>query len=919
MHDNPDSINWSSTTIDVFGNLVKVGNTNVDSNYANISTVVMDSESGEILWQGIWNGPQNGYDYGTSVVTDQYGSIYVAGISHYSTDSTFDIVLIKYDWQGHIEWTSNYNGEGLNNFPVALFLDNFGNIYVSGSSEGYNTGLDFITLKFDSEGQLQWDVSYDYNNLVDIAGFITANENGDTLTIAGGSESSNGIWDYTIILYDIHGNEIGIDRQPTVDADIYKPRDLVKDENNNYYLVCHELNSNYSIKLIKLNATLQTQWIQVHNSANNEGGNTVANDSEGNVYIGGWIEESAGIRRFLLIKYDSNGNYQWNTIITPDAAKQYSEITKINIDNDKINITGFVGDGKISKIVTGQINVNGTIHWVKIWQGIGNIVDYPTAVNSAGNNLFVSGRTLTAEGMKWITIKYETYEKDTSIYYDSNYNPIFSKHELVVRFDTSAVIHEAVNDLGISIMEFGTLDYFLKPDVVADIYSALEGICSPNNIEFGENSQNQCPITVLKIFPQLKTFDTVSISRLGDVIKIPPFWATFNLVFPEGIDISQVADALNSLFPIVKYSHPNPVAHSTSANDPHYDNQASLRPNIIYSNAHINIEEAWSYQSGGKSNIRVGVFDNGILWQHEDFNFDGVNDSSSVIAGGWDFVVNAFHKSVPVLDVNNHGTPSAGIIGATKNNNKGIAGIAGMDANNPSNSGVSVYDMKVTPLYSIGNPFVKIYDAIVTSSLNFDSSKNYAYGLHIMNNSWGFFEEPIYGYFIDTNITLLREAIHFANRMHVTFTAAVGNSGLFPQFKNMMPAHMDKDWVLCVGGTGTNGEYKSNNNGEPGWAANTSWAINIAAPATSEIIRSTAFHESNNGTYSGFSGTSAATPNVSGLAALLMSYLNDPDSNWALAPEDVAYILQNSATDVGPAGRDSLTGFGRINAGEALK
>ena len=55
-------------------------------------------------------------------------------------------------------------------------------------------------------------------------------------------------------------------------------------------------------------------------------------------------------------------------------------------------------------------------------------------------------------------------------------------------------------------------------------------------------------------------------------------------------------------------------------------------------------------------------------------------------------------------------------------------------------------------------------------------------------------------------------------------------------------------------------------------------------------------------------GSSYAAPYVAGTAALLL------DGHPSLAPRDVRSVLRNSAVDVGPAGPDTASGYGRLDA-----
>ncbi|MCC5919002.1 MAG: S8 family serine peptidase [Cryomorphaceae bacterium] len=907
----PDTIEWAASTTDLWGRIVTTGNTMVSGQQANILITVF-SEEGSIDWQTNWDGPISGADYGAAVISDNSGNIYVAGASQYNLGTDYDIVLLKYNWQGNLQWEVSYDGFGGEDFPVEMAMDNNGYIYITGASMGSGSMLDFITLKFDDGGNLEWDARYDFNGNIDIAASIVVEENGDQVTVTGGSESSSGNWDYTTVSYDINGSQMNVDREPSDEVDIRKPKDIVKDGDKNYYITGVQNNgTDDDVKLIKLDSTLQNQWVQVYNNTN-EGSNALAIDDNGNLYVGGWLEESPGFRKFLLLKYDDSGNFLWDQIIFPVEDKPFAEITNITVD-EVISVIGFATDGISSDIVTAQFSLEGDLAWVKTWENMAGSIDVPRSITKSGKDIYVSGWTGSATGTEWVTIKYSFFERDTLVVKDDFGNPLFAKNELIVRFDTSFVKTDAVDNNGNKEAEFGKLDYFLKEGIVAEINEKLKDLC-PDEPELTPDPNGDCKITMYKIFRQLKSTHHHTTSRLGEQIPIPPFWATFVLSFPDGMDISVIADSLNSLFPKIKYAHPNFVARSTGgANDSLYPEQAALHPTSTYPNAHINIEPAWEYEVG-KPFVKVGVLDDGIYWQHEDFGYDGVNPLSSKVVGGWDFQTNSWLKSWYGGGV--HGSPVAGIVGAIRNNEKGIAGVAGGN-DSIGITGVPLYGLRIAGPFFFSNVLSYIAEGIIIASID-DSTRKFGYGLHIMNNSWGFWElQGPSPYLNNTNITLLREAIHFANRNKVTFVAARGNTGdSGPNY----PGVIDDYWVLCVGGTGVDGEYKDTNNGDFSWpylwSASRGWEIDVAAPATAELVQSTR----GDGKYQTFMGTSASVPFVSGVASLLMSYLNSSTpSNINLAPEDVEYIVQMTATDVGSPGVDSLTGHGRLNAGEALR
>jgi len=503
---------------------------------------------------------------------------------------------------------------------------------------------------------------------------------------------------------------------------------------------------------------------------------------------------------------------------------------------------------------------------------------------------------------------------DTNVAYAPSGDPIYMANQLIVRFDTAAVKRDAIDNFtGKKSLECADVNHYIKDYAVTALNQQLADLCDTA----------QGAITMRKIFRDLKTTNTSTISRLGETIPIPAFWATFIFSFPDGTDISKVADSLNALFPLVKYAHPNVIVRLFgSADDTEYPVQTSLHATSFSDSAHINIEPAWDYEVG-KPFVRVGIFDSGIDWEHEDFG-DGTASGSKIV-DGWEYRDNLPLKLTPTPDSLGHGTRVAGILGAIRNNNLGIAGIAGgndIGASDLSDKGVALYSMGIFYLEPYSNPINYIAEAIVTSSIE-DTSIYTAFGFHIMNHSWGFNELSFGGaYFNDSNITLMREAVHFANRLQVTQVAARGNDG--PQPLQEIPATLDDDWVLCVGGTGTDGEFihtGSNQNGSFTAQTALDMEIDIAAPAANLHVITTL----KGGGYYNFNGTSAAAPHVSGVAALLMSYLNKPDTSYDnLAPEDVEAILQMSAKDNNLAyyslpGVDSLSGHGLLDAGAAFQ
>src|SRR5690349_18424482 len=112
------------------------------------------------VWEKRYDGPGADYDNAASVAVDPAGNVYVGGPST-GSGTGLDYAVVKYNPGGGVEWTARYNGTGNGEDNCYLLkVDNNGNVYLSGSSMGTGTGLDYAIVKFNSAGVQQWAARY---------------------------------------------------------------------------------------------------------------------------------------------------------------------------------------------------------------------------------------------------------------------------------------------------------------------------------------------------------------------------------------------------------------------------------------------------------------------------------------------------------------------------------------------------------------------------------------------------------------------------------------------------------------------------------------------------------------------------------------------------------------------------------------
>jgi subtilisin family serine protease len=356
------------------------------------------------------------------------------------------------------------------------------------------------------------------------------------------------------------------------------------------------------------------------------------------------------------------------------------------------------------------------------------------------------------------------------------------------------------------------------------------------------------------------------------------------VVSPRGSRTTDQVAALLSDADPVEFVEPNYVLkHFRTPNDPAFDRLWGLDNTGQLGGtpgADVNATSAWDVATGG--NVTVAVVDTGIDYTHPDLSRNMWRNPAE-LPNGADDDNNGFVDDIYGADFKNddadpnddssHGTHVAGIIGAEGNN--GIGGV-GVDWN------VHLMALKFLDNNGSGN------------TANAAEAIDYAVkaGARVINASWG---GPAFSF-------ALYKAIRNAGNQGVLVVAAAGNEGANSDSEPEYPASYDLPNVISVAATDAgDGLVDFSNYGAR--------SVDLAAPG--DDIYSTVPKFANPSGYAYFSGTSMATPFVSGAAALYLAHAPSATTT------QVRDALLGSVDRLPSLAGKTVTG-GRLNVGRAL-
>jgi uncharacterized delta-60 repeat protein len=299
----------NAIAVDSLGNVYVTGGS--DGAGLDYATIKYNS-AGQEQWVARYNGPVNGDDYANTIAVDGSGNVYVTGSSE--GGGYPDYVTIKYNSAGQEQWVARYNGPGLDTDEAyAIALDGLGNVYVTGHSVGSGTGLDYATIKYNSAGQQQWVARYN--------GPVNGDDYAQAIAVDGSSNvyvtgSSNGVGsdlDYVTIKYNSAGQEQWAARYNGPASYTDEALAIALDGSGNVYVTGTSWSNYPDYATVKYNSAGQQQWVARYDGpgSHDDGADAIAIDGSSNVYVTGSSNGVGSDLDYVTIKYNSAGQEQW--------------------------------------------------------------------------------------------------------------------------------------------------------------------------------------------------------------------------------------------------------------------------------------------------------------------------------------------------------------------------------------------------------------------------------------------------------------------------------------------------------------------------------------------------------------------------------------------------------------------------------
>ena len=342
----------------------------------------VELEDGLTLFTKNFGG--NLWDYGNSVQQTIDGGYIITGEISSSENGSSDIWLIKTDSEGQEEWNQTFDGNDRDYGKSVKQTVDGGYIIIGSTGSDYY--YDVWLIKTDPKGTEEWNQTFGGDNK-DYGNSVQQTIDGGYIITGEISSSGNGSSDVLLIKTDQKGQEEWIQ---TFGGSDYDTGNSIEQTYDGGYIITGSTrsygNGSSDVLLIKTDQQGQEEWIQTFGGGYIDIGNSIKQTSDNGYIITGYTQSYGnGSRDVWLIKTNSQGNEEWNQTFGGSYIDIGNSIQQ-TIDGGYI-ITGSRGTDYYSDLWLIKTDYQGNEEWNQTFGG--NDYDFGNSVQQTTDDGYI--------------------------------------------------------------------------------------------------------------------------------------------------------------------------------------------------------------------------------------------------------------------------------------------------------------------------------------------------------------------------------------------------------------------------------------------------------------------------------------------------------------------------------------------------
>jgi len=330
------------------------------------------------------------------------------------------------------QWARTYGGDD-DEEAYSIQQTSDGGYILAGNTSSYDTlteqyWSDILILKLDSDGEIEWQRKYGGESDVDSAssiqqtsdgGYIVAGETFSWVWVQYGEQPEEGWWEPTdpdILILRLNSTGEIIEWQRTYGGDDGDYAYSIQQTSDGGYIVAGETYSfgaeDEDIWVLKLDSNGEIEWQRTYGGRNEDGAYSIQQTSDEGYIIAAYTDSfGAGEENIWILKLDSNGEIEWQRTYGGDDDDNAYSIQQTSDEGYIVVGETYSIDAESSDFWVLKLDSNGGIEWQRTYGGDDD--DYAISIQQTNDGGYIlAGETYRVEEInEW----WEQWQSDVCI------------------------------------------------------------------------------------------------------------------------------------------------------------------------------------------------------------------------------------------------------------------------------------------------------------------------------------------------------------------------------------------------------------------------------------------------------------------------------------------------------------------------